>query len=123
MKSLLVSIIALAAFAFAPHAHSAGWVSILKNTPAEMFDDEDIRIFLVNAQAALNAEGPASELAWANPKTGAGGRFLELNRTVSADGSVCKRMRFWMHTRTRSEKSAVWTMCRIDDRWRVKQAS
>jgi hypothetical protein len=102
-----------------PVASAANWVAILKNTPAEDFNDDDIKLFLDSAKLALDAEGPAQESSWNNPASGSGGKFLELSRS-SAGGNACKRMRFTLHSRSVSDRSTVWTLCRIDGRWRVK---
>ncbi len=107
--------------AAAPLASAAGWVSILKNTPAEEFGEEDIQLFLDSAKSALDDEGPAHERAWSNPASGAGGTFLELKRNSSSEAdSACKRMRFTLHSRAVADQSSVWTLCKIDGRWRVK---
>jgi len=120
-KSLPTWILGAALCAAAPLASAAGWVSILKNTPAESFDEEDLKLFLDSAKLSLEEQGPAQETTWSNPATGAGGKFLELKRIPGADG-VCKRMRFTLRSRQMADKASVWTLCKVDDRWRVKSA-
>lgn len=119
-KALTLTLGALLCAA-APFASAAGWVSILKNTPAEDFGEDDIKLFLDGARTLLDDEAPAREVAWSNPATGAGGTFLELQRSQGAAGA-CKRMRFTLHSRSIVGKASVWTLCRVDDRWRVKSA-
>jgi hypothetical protein len=99
-------------------AQAAGWVAVLKNTPAEVFDDEDLQMFLAAAGKVLNAESPAEPLSWSNPATGAAGRFKELGHSQSKDGQPCKRMQFWVSAKARSETSAIWTACKTTQgRW------
>ena len=106
--------------ALVPLASAASWVAILKNTPAEDFNEADIRLFLDQARLALDAEGPAREISWSHPDSGAGGKFLELGRSSMGDGSPCKRMRFTLHSRSLSDRASTWTLCRVEGRWRVK---
>jgi hypothetical protein len=103
----------------APAAHAAGWVVLLKDTPAEDFDDEDIRQFLSAAKRALDADGPPEEVQWSNPASGAGGRFKELSRSTDAAGRPCKQLRFGIYSKKQSEKSTTWTLCREEGRWRL----
>lgn len=106
-----------------PQAQAAGWVAALKNTPAEAFDDEDLQLFLRTAAKLLNEEGPAQPQAWDNPATGAAGRFEELRRSQTADGRPCKRVKFWVSAKKRSEKSAIWTACKSPEgRWQLTAA-
>ena len=122
-RKVLASVVVAIVLTSAVPAHALGWVAVLKNTPAEQFDEDDIGMFLVAAKTALDAEGAPKETAWRNDATGAGGRFLPLATSKDARGNVCKRVRFWVHARNRSEKSTVWTACQIDNRWRLTKAS
>jgi hypothetical protein len=102
-------------------AASGGWVSILKNTPAEQFDDEDLKMYLAAAAKALNADtSPPEAVAWRNPKTGSGGSFLELSRSTLSGGSPCKRMKVSTYANSLSEKSATYTLCKnAAGQWRL----
>lgn len=104
-------------------ARAAGWVAALKNTPAESFDEEDLQMFLTAAGKTLNAEGPPELVSWSNPATGAAGRFQELNRSQTADGRACKRVRVWVSSKKRAEKSSVWMACKsAEGRWALTAA-
>ena len=104
----------------APPAGAAGWVVLLKDTPAEDFDDEDLGLFFSTAKRTLEAEGPPEEVQWSNPATGAGGRFKELSRSTDAQGRPCKRLRFGIYSKKKSEQSTTWLVCRDKDgRWRL----
>lgn len=101
-------------------AHAAGWIAALKNTPAENFDDEDLRMFLDAANKTLSAEGSTEEIRWSNPATGAAGRFKELRRSETKDGRSCKRVQVWVSSKKRSEKSSVWNACKsAEGRWEL----
>jgi surface antigen len=120
----LASLVALAGLLpAAPPVAAAGWVVLLKDTPAEDFDDDDLHQFLSAAKRTLDAEGPAEEVQWSNPATGAGGRFKELSRSTDASGRPCKRLRFGIYSKKQSEKFTTWTACRTEDgRWRLVSA-
>jgi surface antigen len=108
-----------------PPALATGWVVVLKNTPAEDFNDEDIRQFLTAAVKLLNApgEGPAPDVAWNNPESGSGGDFKELARSTDAAGHACRRLRLGVYSKQHPESIATWTVCRGDDgRWKVTKA-
>jgi hypothetical protein len=116
MKTALV--VLLAALLAMP-VHASGWIALLKNTPAERFNDEDIGMFMTAANDALNADGDPKPVAWANPATGSGGSFTELSRSVAKDGTPCKRVRVATYAKGRSEKAATWKACKgADGRWR-----
>ena len=113
------------AIALAAPAQATGWVVVLKNTPAEDFNDEDIKQFLMAAVKLLNApgEGPAADVAWNNPESGSGGHFKELSRSLDAAGHACRRLRLGVYSKQKSESIATWTVCRGDDgRWKVTKA-
>ena len=100
---------------FSAIAGAAGWVSILKGTPAETFQDQDLRLFLDAAKQALGAEETAQTVKWSNPDTGAGGDFLVLKQSVAADGSLCKRVLFTVFSSRQPAKKATWTACKAGD--------
>jgi surface antigen len=106
-------------------AGSGGWVAILKNTPAEQFDDEDLKMFLAAAGNALNAEAtPPQPVVWSNPDTGSGGRFLELRRSTLSGGAPCKRMKVSTYAKNRSEQSVTYTLCKnAAGKWQLSSGS
>ncbi len=119
MKRLLSTALAAALLAFtAAPSHAAGWVAVLKNTPAETYDAEDLRLLLDAALVALKADGEPQPVAWRNAATGASGRFLELGRSVDKQGQACKRLRVWIDAPRRNEMSMVLTACQAaTGRW------
>jgi surface antigen len=124
MKNWARRSIAIALLCAGPYAGAdAGWVALLKNTPAEKFQDDDIRMFLETARQVLEAPGPAETVSWANPETGAGGRFKVLGESVAKDGAPCKRLRFGVYASKAPEKSGTWTACKAaDGRWKLVTA-
>jgi hypothetical protein len=113
----------LALGASALPALSAGWVAALKNTPAESFEESDLRLFLDSAGQLLKAEGQPEPISWSNPDTGAGGRFELVERSTNAQGQSCKRVRFSVYSRQRAAVTTTWTAClSAQGRWQLTQA-
>ncbi len=102
-------------------ANAAGWIAVLKDSPAESFDEEDLHMYLTAAKQTLEAqEQPPQEVQWRNPETGVGGRFLEQARWVDKDGLPCKRIRSWITLPKRPEKTLVLAACQTPDkRWKL----
>src|SRR5262245_66568132 len=92
MKPLAVILLAAAAAAAAPAASAQNWVGLLKNTPAERFDEEDLRLFMDTARKALDGAAEKQPLAWENPKTRARGELTVL-RSFEFKGRPCKEVR------------------------------
>jgi surface antigen len=104
--------------------HAAGWIAVLKDTPAERFDEEDLGLFAAAAKSALNAGDGAQPVVWSNPSTGSGGSFTELGHSVGKGGEPCKRMRISVYARQRPERSVTWTACRDGTgHWQLLKAS
>jgi len=95
-----------------PWVLAAGWVAVLKNTPAEAFQDDDLQLFLSTARQVLETDVAAPPATWSNAATGAGGNFRVLGRSVNHDGWPCKRVRIGVYAKERSEKTAVWAACK-----------
>jgi hypothetical protein len=100
-------------------AQASGWVALLKNTPAEAFDEEDLQLFLTTASKAL-AEDGGEPVEWSNPATGSGGSFKPLGAAPSVQGLPCKRLRMSVHARKYTAKSSTLTACRTsDNKWKI----
>ena len=101
-------------------ASGGGWITVLKNTPAEAFEDDDLRMFLDAAKKALDAGGTPEKVTWANPATGAGGDFLITGQSTNPDGAPCKRMHFNIYARNYTPMPVTWTACKnAEGRWRL----
>jgi hypothetical protein len=117
MKWVLAVLIALTTVP----AAAQNWVSLLKNTPAERFDEEDLRLFLDNARKAL-AEGKVNETSsWENPKTRARGEITVL-RSFESKGLPCKEVRMYNEAQGRKNTSNL-SLCQVEGKWRLLSAS
>lgn len=76
MKLVFAILIAVAA---APAA-AQNWIGLLKNTPAERFDEEDLRIFMDTGRKALAEAADNETVRWENPKTRARGEITVVRR-------------------------------------------
>ena len=96
---------------------SAQYVALLKNSPAELFDDEDLKLFLEAARRALDEGGEKQSFAWQNPKTGHRGEFTVLKAFQSKERD-CKRV--GVHNEAQGRKSDMrHNLCKVDGRWRL----
>lgn len=117
MKTLLALALALAAVP----AVAQNWVGLLKNTPAERFDDEDLRLFLDTSRKAL-AEGKDGETAsWENPKTRARGT-IQVLRTFEWKSNPCKEVKIHNEAQGRKGDSTLG-LCQVDGKWRLLSSS
>jgi surface antigen len=99
----------------------AQWVALLKNGPAERFDDEDLKIFLETARKAL-AEAPDNQpLSWENPKTSSRGEITVLRR-FEWKTHPCKEVR--VHNEAQGRKGTNdFKLCQVDGKWRLLSTS
>jgi surface antigen len=117
MKLLIA--IALA-FAVTP-VLAQNWINLLKNTAAERFDEEDLRLFLETSRKAL-AEGKDSEtLAWENPKTRARGEITVVRR-FEWKTHPCREVRVYNEAQGRKGTNN-WGLCQVDGKWRLLSSS
>ena len=120
MKALLI--IALgAACVVANPAAAQNWIGLLKNTPAERFDEEDLRLFLDNSRKALNEAPDNQTHSWENPKTRARGDITVL-RSFESQGRPCKEVRLRNEAQGRKGDNKM-SLCKVDDKWRLLSAS
>ena len=92
MRLLITTVVAVACAVASPGAAAQNWVGLLKNTPAEHFDEEDLRLFLDTARKALDEAPDNQPLSWENPKTRHRGEITVLKRFESK-GRPCKEVR------------------------------
>jgi surface antigen len=97
------------------------WVALLKNTPAEHFSEEDLRLFLEAARKALNDTPAGETVRWENPPTGSRGE-LTVVRSFSWNDQPCREVRISNEAAGR-KSSNVSHLCRVGDRWRAVTAS
>ena len=117
MKSVLGFLMTALAFPVA----AQNWVGLLKNTPAERFDDEDLRLFLDTSRKAL-AEGKDNEtLSWENPKTRSRGDITVLRR-FEWKTHPCREVRLNNEAQGRKGTSTLG-LCQVDGKWRLLSSS
>lgn len=102
-------------------AAAQGWIGLLKNTPAEQFDDEDLRLFMDASRRALDETPERGTVSWENPATKSRGEVTVLS-IFTWETHACRRLKVANQARGR-KSSHVISLCRIDDRWRVVNAS
>jgi hypothetical protein len=97
------------------------WVGLLKNGPAERFDEEDLRMFMDTARKAL-AEGKDNEtLSWENPKTRARGT-VQVVRSFKWKEHPCKEVKLHNEAQGRKGDSTLG-LCQVDGKWRLLSSS
>ena len=101
-------------------AAAQNWVGLLKNTPAERFDEDDLRIFLDAGRKALNDTPDSQSVTWANPQTTARGEITVL-RSFESKGLPCKEVRVRNEAQGRKGDSKL-NLCRKDGKWRLLSA-
>ena len=112
MKGLAALVLALAST-----AASAQFVTLLKNSPAELFDDMDLRIFLDTTRRVLDETGEDKPVAWKNLDTGHGGELTVMKRFES-NGRQCRLLR--VRNEADGRKSDMQhNLCMVDGRWRL----
>jgi len=114
-------IVFIGLLAMSPLVSAQNWVTLLKNTPAERYDEEDLRIFLDTARKAL-AEGKENDvLRWENPRTRARGEFTVL-RVFEWQSHPCKEVRVYSEAGGRKGANDR-ALCQVDGKWRLVSAS
>ena len=118
---LLTALLGAACALVAPGAAAQNWVNLLKNTPAEYFDDEDLRLFLDAARKTLDQAPDNQPVTWENPKSRNRGEMTVL-RTFESKGNSCKEVRVRNEARGRKSDNQR-TLCKVDERWRLMGSS
>jgi surface antigen len=116
MRTCLLILVLVATPAIAQN-----WVGLLKNGPAERFDEDDLRMFMDTARKAL-AEGKDNQtLSWENPKTRARGDITVL-RSFQWKEHPCKEVK--IHNEAQGRKGDTsFGMCQVDGKWRLLSSS
>ena len=120
-RFLPAALLGAACALLSPGATAQNWVTLLKNTPAEYFDDEDLRLFLDAARKTLNEAPDNQPVAWENPKSRNRGEMTVL-RSFESKGNACKEVRVRNESRGRKSDNSR-TLCKVDERWRLMGSS
>ena len=97
------------------------WVGLLKNTPAERFDDEDLRLFMDTGRKALNETPDGQTLSWENPKTRARGDITVV-RSFEWKTHPCKEVKLRNEAQGRKGNTTLG-LCKVDGKWRLLSSS
>jgi surface antigen len=100
-----------------PAAAQQGWFSLFRNTPAEQFDDEDLRLFIEASRKALNDTPEQGTVSWENPKTQSRGDVTVLS-VFTWQEHPCRKIKVVNEARGRKGTTTP-SFCRVDDKWRV----
>ena len=106
--------------AAAPAAFAQNWIGLLKNTPAEKFDEEDLRIFMDKAGHALDQGKEKETTTWENPKTRARGDITVV-RNFENKGRSCRELRVRNEVPGRKGDTRL-SFCQVDGKWRLLSA-
>lgn len=117
-RSILV--VCLAAVALPVVAQSQLY-GTLKGTPAEVFDDEDKRLFREAMKKALDETAVDEVVPWENPKTQSHGELKVLS-TFEWKKSPCRKLRVANEARGRKATND-FNFCRIGEKWKVVSPS
>ena len=102
-------------------ALAQNWVGLLKNGPAERFDDEDLRIFMETARKALNEGADNQTTSWENPKTKARGHVTVVRR-FEWKKNPCRELK--VHNEAQGRKGdSTFNLCQVDGKWRLLSSS
>ena len=121
MRLLFTTMLAGACVLASPLAAAQNWVGLLKNTPAEFFDEEDLRIFLDTSRKALEEAPDNQPVSWENPKTRSRGEITVL-KSFESKGLPCKEVRVRSEARGRRGDSRL-NLCKVEGRWRLVSSS
>ena len=113
MRRILIAFLA----SLAGPALALNWVPLLKNSPAERFDEEDLQLFLTTARKVVNEAPDNQTVSWENPDTKHHGDFTIL-KSFEKDGQPCKRVRVRNEADGRKASSVV-DACRVGTKWRL----
>ena len=99
-------------------AYAVNWIPILKDTPAEKFNEDDMRIFLDTARKAMNELPDGQSLSWKNPETKAHGT-IKVEMTGTRKGQTCKRLSIENVAGNRQGKTALDFCQGKDGKWEL----
>jgi len=117
-RSFLVVCLAAAA---SPASAQSQLYGTIKGTPAELFDDEDRRLFREATKKALDEAAVDEVVRWENPKTESHGELKVLG-TFEWKKAPCRKIRVSNQARTRKATND-FNLCRIGEKWKLVSPS
>jgi len=111
------ALVFLAACLLAAPAVGAEFEGLLKGSPAELFDEADLRLFVDAAYKTLDQGVEKQPLAWQNEKNGHRGDMTVLKRFQSK-GRNCAQLR--VRNEAQGRKSEMrHNLCSVEGKWRL----
>ena len=107
---------ALIALACAPAA-AQNWFGLMKDTPAQYFDDDDVRLFLDAGRKALNDTPLGGGVKWENPTSGSRGE-VEVAKEFTWKDHPCRQLRIYSQSGGRRNTTNP-NLCKVDGKWRA----
>lgn len=95
--------------------------SVLKNAPAQEFDEEDRRLFLAATRRALDDTPDQRTIRWENAATGSRGEVTPI-RSFNWKDYACRELRIHNEAGGRKEDNNL-NLCRIENKWRLVSRS
>jgi hypothetical protein len=102
-------------------AAAQNWVGLLKNTPAENFNEEDLKLFLEASRKALNDTPAGETVKWRNPVSGSGGE-LKVVKLFTWQDHPCRQIRVYNETIDRKGTNTL-NLCQVVDKWKLVSPS
>jgi surface antigen len=117
MRALLL----VGLLAITPAAAAQNWVGLLKNGPAERFEEEDLRLFMDTGRKALAEGADGQTLSWENPATRARGDITVVRR-FEWKAHPCRELK--VHNEAQGRKGdTTFRLCQVDGKWRLLSSS
>ena len=117
LRGLCVTVLAIAALP----AAGQNFHGLLKDTPAEKFNDEDMRLFNQAAAKALTEAAVGETVRWENPASQNRGDMKVLKVFTWKD-QPCRQVRVRNQAGDRKASNSL-NVCRVSDKWRLVSPS
>jgi surface antigen len=102
-------------------AAAQNWIGLLKNTPAENFNEEDLKLFLEASRKALNEAPAGGTEKWQNPVTGSGGE-MKVVKLFTWQDNPCRQIRVSNYTVDRKGSNTL-NLCQVEGKWKLLSPS
>lgn len=102
-------------------AAAQNWIGLLKNTPAEHFSEEDLKLFLDASRKALSDAAAGETVKWQNPLSGSGGE-LKVLKLFTWHDYPCRQLRVASYTVDRKGSSTL-NLCQVTGKWKLLSPS
>jgi hypothetical protein len=102
-------------------AAAQNWIGLLKNTPAEHFNEEDLKLFLDASRKALTDTPAGETVKWQNPVSGSGGE-LKVVKLFTWHDYPCRQLRVTSQTVDRKGSSTL-NLCLVTGKWKLLSPS